>query len=69
MPEKGFGAGMCEEEDNAEHESGEIALSRAFASAQNPTARNVTPALGCDPEINHHDFMAHDDEMEEDDSS
>ena len=30
-------------------------------------SRDVTPALGCDPELNHHDFM--DDEMEEDDSS
>jgi len=67
MPEQGFGAGMYEEEDNAQHESGEIATSRAFARAQNPTARDVTPALGCDPEINHHDFM--DDGMEEEDSS
>ena len=67
MPEKGFGAGMYEEEDNAQHESGEVAMSRAFARAQNPTARDVTPALGCDPELNHHYFM--DDEMEEDDYS
>jgi hypothetical protein len=67
MPEKGFGAGMYEEEDNVQQESGELAVSRAFSRAQNPTARDVTPALGCDPELNHHDFM--DDEMEEDDSS
>ena len=67
MPEQGFGAGMYEEEDNAQHESGEIAASRAFARAQNPTARDVTPALGWDPDLNHHDFM--DDEMEEEDSS
>jgi len=67
VPEIGFGTGMYEEEDKAQHESGEIAASRAFARAQNPTARDVTPALGCHPELNHHDFL--DDEMEEDDSS
>ena len=33
--------------------------------AQNPTARDVTPALACDPEVNHNDFM--DNDMEEDD--
>ena len=65
MPPKGFGAGMYEEEDNAQHESGEVAMSRAFARAQNPTARDVTPALACDPEVNHNDFM--DNDMEEDD--
>ena len=56
---------MYEEEDNAQHESGEVAMSRAFARAQNPTARDVTPALACDPEVNHNDFM--DNDMEEDD--
>ena len=49
-----------------QHESGELAVSRAFARARNPTARDVTPALGCHPELNHHDVT--DDEMEEDDS-
>jgi hypothetical protein len=37
------------------------------ARAQNPTARDATPALGCDPALNHHDFD--DDEMEEDESA
>ena len=49
MPEKGFGAGMYEEEDDAQHESGEREVVRMFRRAANPTARDVTPALGCDP--------------------
>ena len=61
------GVDRIKELKRAVREAWEIATSRAFARAQNPTARDVTPALGCDPEIKHHDFM--DDEMEEDDSS
>jgi len=46
MPQKGLGAGMYGEEDNAQHESGKLELVHTFARAQNPTARGVTPALG-----------------------
>jgi len=49
MPQKGFGAGIYEEEDNAQHEGGEHEVVRTFARAQNPSARGVTPALGCNP--------------------
>ena len=38
MLEKGVGAGMYEEEHNMQHESGELAVSRAFVRAQNPTS-------------------------------
>ena len=48
MPEKGFGAGMYEEEDDAQHESGEREVVRMFRRAENPTVRDVTPALGCE---------------------
>jgi len=56
MPQKGLGAGMYGEEDNAQHESGKLELVHTFARAQNPTARGVTPALGWDTELNHYDF-------------
>ena len=68
MPEKGFGAGMYEEEDDAQHESGEREVVRMFRRAENPTARDMTPALGCDPEVNHHDFTDETEDMEGDDS-
>ena len=91
MPKRGFGAGMYEEEDNSQHESGKCGVRefacaqdpigmyeeedssqhesgkcgvREFARAQNPTDRDAIP-LGCDPELNYHDFT--DDQMEEDD--
>ena len=66
MPQKGFGAGMYEEEDDALHESGEYEVLR-FARAQNATAAEVTPALGCDPEVNHYtEVLRCDDSMQED---
>ena len=68
MPEKGFGAGMYEEEDNAQHESGEREVVRMFRRAANPTARDMTPALGCDPEVNYHEFTEETEDMEGDDS-
>jgi hypothetical protein len=41
MPQKGFGAGMYEEEDDALHESGEYEVLR-FARAQNATAAELS---------------------------
>ena len=67
MPPKGFGAGVYEEEDNALHESGEAEVLRTFACALNVTAAQVTPALGCDPEVNHYtEDLQCDASMEED---
>ena len=54
MPPNGFGAGVYDEEDNALHASGEDEVLRTFARARNATAAEVTPALGCDPEVNHY---------------
>jgi hypothetical protein len=69
MPPKGFGAGMYEEEDDALHASGEYEVRHTFARAQNTTAAEVTPALGCDPEVNHYtEDLRCDASMEEDTS-
>ena len=49
------------------HESGEYEVLRMFARAQNATAAEVTPALGCDPEVNHYtEVLRCDDSMQED---
>ena len=60
---------MYEEEDNALHASGEHEVLRTLARAQNATAAEVTPALGCDPEVNHYtEDLQCDASMEEDSS-
>jgi len=69
MPEKGFGAGTYDEADDALHQSGEYEVRRMFARAQNATAAEVTPALGCDPEVNHFtEDLRGDDSMDDDTS-
>ena len=48
---------------------GHFALTPTFARAQNTTAAEVTPALGCDPEVNHYtEDLRCDASMEEDTS-
>ena len=45
---------------------GEHAVMRTFACARNVTAAEVTPALGCDPEVNHYtEDLQSDTSMEE----